>query len=67
MYWIMLEKITFFKKIFDTVWEYHRDSGQLYVHHDSALPEYCNRQLPYGGRFSAICRILTRICLQKKS
>lgn len=48
----MLEKITFFKKIFDTVWEYHRDSGQLYVHYDSALPEYCNRQLPYEEMYN---------------
>ena len=47
----MLEKITFFKKIFDTVWEYHRDSNQLYVHYDSALPEYCNTCVSYDEMY----------------
>ncbi|MGO5542957.1 GGDEF domain-containing protein [Blautia sp. HCP3S3_H10_1] len=47
----MLEKITFFKKIFDTVWEYHKDSNQLYVHYDSALPEYCNTRVLYDEMY----------------
>ena len=43
----MLEKITFFKKIFDTVWEFNREDHQLHVYYDSALLEYCDTCVPY--------------------
>lgn len=43
----MLERIALLKRLCDTVWEYHGDSNQLYVHYDGVTPEFEGTWKPY--------------------
>ena len=44
---MMLNKITFLRKLFDTIWEYNATSNQLFVYYDSAMPELNNSWQSY--------------------